>query len=81
MNFSETLMLYKAFSTGRLRCSNVLPKIFERTHEHGQYDLIIKKNTTNKLCQHCIKDFAAKHNLSVTEKDGYFALQTALIYC
>jgi hypothetical protein len=71
------MALYRAFSVGRFRCSGALPKIGIGDFLSEGYVLKVTKNSVNKFCLNCIRDFCIKKRLRITEDANYLTINSS----
>ncbi len=77
LNFVEVMALYRAVSAGRFRCSGISPVVKVDGYTNEGYVLVLRKNSTEKLCLRCIRKFvASKPSLQATEDQNYLTIHS-----
>jgi hypothetical protein len=72
------MALYRAFSVGRFSCAGVSPKIGVTDFLSEGYVLKVMKNSTNKFCLNCIRNFCNEKELRFTEDANYLTISSVL---
>ncbi len=75
MNFVEVMALYRAFTAGRFKCSDMLVAVSVAGYRGEGYALVIRKASARKFCLQCIRDIVAKRPLRLTENTKYLTIQ------
>jgi hypothetical protein len=70
------MVLYRAFSAGRFKCSGANPKVIQSICLSDGYALTIKKNLTKDFCLDCIEYFFSNKGLRVTQNANYLTIQS-----
>jgi hypothetical protein len=77
LNFVEIMAMQRLFTVGRLKCSEIAPKITIGQFFGAGYVLAIKKANSHKHCLGCVKMyFAQKEGLQIVEDKDYLTISS-----
>lgn len=71
------MTLYRAFSVGPFKCSDISPKISVADYLSDGYVLKISKKQEKKFCIACARGLLTKQGFKITEDKKYLTIQSS----